>query len=431
MADLVVGKDVNDIVLGNIPVTNLEQADDLIILSTSPTGLQRKLDALARWCATNFLILNVIKSVIMIFGTKPRGLPDFTHYEPHSRLYSTGTYVGIRFQGRYGAIFRKHYDDKASKAQRVGRVICGLESLVGYFQPRDAINLYMALVDPHLTHGCEITLDTNATALGLLEKVQIAFLRRLLGLGQRSILSVLYTETGILPIRYRRILLALGYLKYVVGCDDHQLVKVAIRECTQLTAANQPNWLMSLREVLGKLPFQMQIPLFHVLPSADEIDALISSKLYLLRGRVDPATGLPAACKFRDYLNIRNAQHRKAVTKVLTSNHWYAIESLRYARTPVPPEMRRCRLCRQKIETPEHAMFECDGIPELVTRRRSFVEKLMLHCTEATTRQISDIHDSARLLTTLISLPDSMNVTAEYLWDVNSLFDEHPIYVPT
>ncbi|KAF5339991.1 hypothetical protein D9611_012378 [Ephemerocybe angulata] len=433
MADLLIGNDANDIILGDVPITNLEQADDLIILSTTPAGLQSKLDSLSRWCATNFLILNAIKSVIMIFGSKPRNLPDFKFGAASLTIVDDQT---------------NHYNDKALKVQRVGRVICGLEALVGSFQMKDAIKLYMALVDPHLTHGCEIALDTNATALGLLEKVQIAFLRRILGLGQRSILSVLYTETGILPIRYRRILIALGYLRYIVDCDEQQLVKVAVRECAQLTATNQSNWLMSLREILAKLPFELQILTFHDLPTVAQVDALIkgvtnrinkkllgdtesSEKLYLLRGRADPATGLPTACAYREYLGIKNAQHRKAVTRVLTSNHWYAIESLRYTKNPVPVEMRKCRLCRTLIETPEHALFECANDPGLITLRREFVNKLILQCTEATVLQVSQIHDPAQLMIALVNLPDSMNITAEYLWNVNALFDEHPLYVPT
>ncbi|KAF6744236.1 hypothetical protein DFP72DRAFT_857836 [Ephemerocybe angulata] len=44
------------------------------------------------------------------------------------------------------------------------------------------------------------------------------------------------------------------------------------------------------------------------------------------------------------------------------------------------------------------------------------------------------IYKSLRPLKTLINLPHSMSITAEYIWDVNSLLqvaNEHPLYVPT
>ncbi|KAJ3822309.1 hypothetical protein F5878DRAFT_505757, partial [Lentinula raphanica] len=51
--------------------------------------------------------------------------------------------------------------------------------------------LYSSLVDCHLTHGCEVIIDTNKSSL---------ILRCLLGLSRNSILAPLFTETGIMPI---------------------------------------------------------------------------------------------------------------------------------------------------------------------------------------------------------------------------------------
>ncbi|CAK5263407.1 unnamed protein product [Mycena citricolor] len=51
-----------DILLAGVFITNLEQADDVALLSMTPMGIQRKMAALWKWCRTNFMILNAIKS---------------------------------------------------------------------------------------------------------------------------------------------------------------------------------------------------------------------------------------------------------------------------------------------------------------------------------------------------------------------------------
>ncbi|KAF8869305.1 hypothetical protein BD779DRAFT_1457832, partial [Infundibulicybe gibba] len=82
--------------------------------------------------------------------------------------------------------------------------------------------LYMSLMDPlaHLTHWCEIALDVDEGNLKGLEDVQEAFLRRLLGLNKRAMLAPLYTETSVVPLRFRRLNLALRYLQYLISLTD-------------------------------------------------------------------------------------------------------------------------------------------------------------------------------------------------------------------
>jgi hypothetical protein len=49
--------------------------------------------------------------------------------------------------------------------------------------------MYMPLVDPHLTHGCEVSLDVDLDHLKPLEDVQAELIRRMLGVNKHSSLS--------------------------------------------------------------------------------------------------------------------------------------------------------------------------------------------------------------------------------------------------
>ncbi|TFY78660.1 hypothetical protein EWM64_g5349, partial [Hericium alpestre] len=75
MSDLLLPDNPADISLDGVSMSHLEQADDIVLFSTCPMALQRKLDALARWCGLNFLVINLCKSIGMLFGRLPSQLP--------------------------------------------------------------------------------------------------------------------------------------------------------------------------------------------------------------------------------------------------------------------------------------------------------------------------------------------------------------------
>ncbi|KAJ3805994.1 hypothetical protein F5876DRAFT_7044, partial [Lentinula aff. lateritia] len=72
---------------------------------------------------------------------------------------------------------------------------------------KDMITMYWARVDPYLKNGSEFIMDVIVSHREQLEEVQHYFLRRALSIQKRSSLEVLFTETGVMPIRYRRIIL--------------------------------------------------------------------------------------------------------------------------------------------------------------------------------------------------------------------------------
>lgn len=85
---------------------------------------------------------------------------------------------------------------------------------------REGLLLYMASVDCYLISGAKVSLDVD---LGLLTEhtteLQQSFLRSLLGLNSSSMLAILYTETGQIPMKGRRLLRALSRLRYLTLCQ--------------------------------------------------------------------------------------------------------------------------------------------------------------------------------------------------------------------
>ncbi|KAJ7721807.1 hypothetical protein B0H16DRAFT_1602001, partial [Mycena metata] len=149
----------------------------------------------------------------------------------------------------------------------------------GRLTPKELKQLYMARVDCHLIHGCEIAPDSEDTHVKQLCKVQVNFLRYMLNIHSRSAIAPLFTETGIMPIRVRRLLLGLGHLVYFLSLDDSHYARASLNSSMELAAA-------------GK---------------------------YLTM--------------------VKTQEHREAITSVLLSTHRLALEVLRYvdhAHQPVP-----------------------------------------------------------------------------------------------
>jgi exonuclease III len=63
-------------VLNGIKIRDLEQADDMLLCSTSPIGAQMLVNSFYDWCCANFVEVNVSKTSWTYFGLKPRVLPS-------------------------------------------------------------------------------------------------------------------------------------------------------------------------------------------------------------------------------------------------------------------------------------------------------------------------------------------------------------------
>jgi hypothetical protein len=255
LSDFALAEHTDDMFLGDVAISHLEHADDMAIISTSATGLQAHLNTFFSWCTYNFMFVNALKSVIMLFGCLPWDLPGFWLGDASVRVVQEHTYVGVSMQSTSRNIFLPHYEKKATVACQCGHAILAVESLLSTLPPKEGWILYMAQVDPHLVSGCEVALDSDLVALKELCDVQHKFLHRLLGVNASSPLAPLFTELGILPLRFRRVILALRFLKYLMSLPDTHLAHVALSDSM---ANRDGSWILhgSCITFLHRLFFQ-------------------------------------------------------------------------------------------------------------------------------------------------------------------------------
>ncbi|KAJ6461898.1 hypothetical protein C8R47DRAFT_993339 [Mycena vitilis] len=432
-------------------MSHLEHADDMAIVSHSAEGLRRHLTTFAHWCGNNLLEANASKSWVMIFGPVPKLLPVFT-LNGHSIGYTDCfCYVGLTFQSTNRNIFAAHYSAKASTARKTGFTVLGVESYIGALPPKEGRLLYTACMDPHLVSGADVIVDVDDKALALLEKVQTSFLRRLLGLGQYCMRAPLFTELGLIPLRYRRLILALRYLQYLVHLSPAHYARIALEDSFDLYSHGRQGYWMDLTYALRKLQFPVELPALPELTAAKcaelgkavyisamkylDSEVKASTRLYLLHNRLEPLEDeapRKITVILRHYLElVVNSRHRKALTRLLVSQHPLAVERMRYKqryhRVMVPRELRLCRFGCREVETVEHGLLLCQKSEALVECRQEFVD--LLKAVEPRLASLAP-WNATTVLRSVIFRRDTVCQVAKFAYKMFAVFDEEPMVWP-
>jgi hypothetical protein len=450
LSDFKLHSHFDDIRLSGCIVSHTEQADDVAVFSCSVEGVQQHANSFSAWCSPNSALINVSKTWCQIFGPLPSPLPHITVYGQRIEIAEKVKYVGMNFVTTQRYIFAEHYKVKELNARKITRSIFPLEGYIGPMPPAIGRMLYMARVDPHLIYGAEVCLDINTNLLRRLEGVQLDFLRRFLRLPERSMKAILFTETGLLPIRHRRIIIALHYLLYLVEMDASLPPHLALLECIHLARLKVPSWFTDLQWVLRKLESPVVLPT--AIPSRElvtrlvqevahsywysaQADILASPKTFLLpqRVKVDHRSGLKVHInnKLMTYFSvIRTPSHRLAYMRFITSNHRLAVEVLRWHRTgadSIPRPWRLCRFCQEDVEDEYHAFLFCSGSPALLDARRSVLRSIFE--VDADLRELHALVPEQFLLTVLHRV-DTMEIVAKYLHRLHVIFTSSPIVIP-
>ena len=208
-------KTPDPVFVNGIPLHCLMYADDIVLLSTSASGLQEKLNKLNDFCQDWCLGVNVIKTKVLIFNKLGR-LLDRKFYFKETCLENVRhyRYLGVHFSA--SGIFNFAQDDifkKSMKASfKLTKLITTGESsinikltkLITTGEPsiNTSLHLYDHLVKPIVLYGSEIwgTFKTNIAACkksscfafeeiyrnNIADKSQIKYLKYILGVNKHS-----------------------------------------------------------------------------------------------------------------------------------------------------------------------------------------------------------------------------------------------------
>ena len=133
----------------NINVNSLSWADDLMLISTTPNGLQNCINRLNDYCSKWNLTINSEKTKCMIFGKSKKC--TFKYNNLTIEQVNQYKYLGVIIQ-KNGKT-KMAIEDRINKAKRAINMLQGALSTNGNVSPSLALSLFDKQIYPILTYG--------------------------------------------------------------------------------------------------------------------------------------------------------------------------------------------------------------------------------------------------------------------------------------
>ncbi|KAJ7245740.1 hypothetical protein C8J57DRAFT_1725083 [Mycena rebaudengoi] len=261
----------------------------------------------------------------------------------------------------------------------------------------------------------QISLDTDPS---LLLEAQHDFIRRLLGLNSRSMLAVLFTETGLMPLRILRILLALERLQYMVGTNPSRVAHSALLDSISLLREGKSGWASDLVIMLRRLPTAIEVTPDELL-CADSVKSLINQVTKVADS--DLQYDIDNLCKTHLLRNRVESSEDKSLTLVTRRLRHYL--TVVYRRSHSSASQGNYRPGQDTAQS-----SPVQVLPHLVLLRSQFLA-LLASCDPDISAQHAAITNYAFLLK-LVGSRKAVKLIAKYAYEVWALFDETPRYFP-
>lgn len=438
-----------DVRLNGIVIPKLEHADDIMATACCVDGFQIKLDDTAEYAGKNGCEMQLLKCEYSVFGKRSAHDATVTFSIGGGAMKEVHIcqYVGMWFQNNPRKhLFYEHYTISAEKATKAANMSLALDRIVGSMPAWESRTLYMARVDPYLINGCEVSPDTVASRLSLLEDVQNHYLRCMLGMGKRCMLAVLASETGLEPIRYRRMILVLRYMKYLCNLPHTRLAWNALMDSLGLAKRGHQSWVSDVAVALQSLPIPVTWNYQGLSEITEDMVEVLMKKVTrslnvdvqtkiehstrtrdLLTGRLqwEDDKLVHKALAFRSYLRVKIPEHRIALTRMILSGHGLAMERMRWSeryRPVVPQEWRLCRLCTDGPEDAVHAMFVCEN-EKVAQLRKVFLTRVFTELPSLRNKHTSGM----ALFRDLLTRRSLLDLFAKFAHNILQVFYAEPM----
>ena len=367
-------KNESPLTLDNVNfINNLMYADDLIILSTTPEGLQKSLDALEEYCNKWKLNINIKKTKCMIFS-KGCNIKN-TNFILNKNIIENVKefkYLGITIN-RKNCTFSPTLNDLSGKANRALYAI--LSKLPIKMAPvKSLLKLFDSCITPILLYGSEVwspylNNDESNWDSTEIEKVHTQFLKRILGVNRSTTNALVRSELGRHSLQDPILSRNINYIKYIEQKGEQTLVKQAAnyeylyaeKRHTLYRLFNnlEANLLTTHNNNIGNIKTMSRPKLRNLINeiSNSQWQAQISSL-----SKADTYKQFKNRVKFENYLsNIKNRKHRVAYTKYRLSDHCLMIEVGRHNRPITPRDQRFCPFCPSMLEDEKHFLLQCSA----------------------------------------------------------------------
>ena len=364
------GKNIQDgITLDQLQLYLLLFADDAVLVSETPAGLQRSLDSLKEYCDKWNLTVNIDKTKIVVFrkGGMLAQIDRWYYAGQEIEIVNSFNYLGVLFS--CGGSFMqnaKFLSDKALKAMHaLFQILKEVETPVNIM-----LNLFDSLVASILNYGCESWGFLNAECI---ERIHRKFLKHILHVKISTNNYAVYKELGRYPLIIERQVRIIKYWFKLVDSSNSNCILNAVynsmlSDMTK-TTFTRTLWLSKVKDLLDQNGFSE----IWYNPNSTRKESFIPTLkrrltdnfIVELRRGLDSSTSMTlyreinTTFDLQSYLlKIQNSKQRQALSKLRLSSHGLLIETGRHS--GIARENRICAFCNTNdIEDEYHFVLIC------------------------------------------------------------------------
>jgi hypothetical protein len=230
--------------LNDVDISCLIWADDILILSNSPEGLQAKLDNLDMYCRKNKLKVNTEKTKVMTF-TKSGKVIKQAFYFGKEKLSNVRQYKYLGFIVTPSGEITTGLKDLRIRALKA---ITKIRRSLGQFFHQNVWNtmyLYNYMVMPILLYTSDFWGCLKHPTDNPLERLHRSFYKQVLGVKKQTNTCAVHLETGTVPIIFRAVKSSIKNWERIREGSCNTLLAAAFQEATD---TNLP-WIHSIRQM--------------------------------------------------------------------------------------------------------------------------------------------------------------------------------------
>jgi len=378
-------------------------ADDTVILSNTPEGLQECLNQLKSYCNRWKLTVNASKTKITIFGGKKvkNRKYNFKFDGKDLELVDEFKYLGVvfKYNGNFD-VCRKSLYDQASKAMFALLSKCNLLEL-----PIDVqLELFDSMVVPIMLYGCEVWGTKNND---MLEKLHLRFYRYILKVKNSTPNCMLYGELGRYPVDIFIKCRIITYWHNLVNSSNQKLSHSMYNVLLELYRNDtfKSNWLSYIHKILNDCGMSDIWITQGAFLSNNQLKSMIKERLkdqykqkwvsdVELNSKCILYKSFKTDLKMEKYLVELSGYHRRMMVRFRLCNHKLAVERGRY--NNVERHRRYCDICNENILGDEfHTLMECSNVEVKEYRKRTiqkYIQNVNMYNFSHIMAEISNNH---------------------------------------
>ena len=410
--------------LDNKMINCLMFADDIILLSNSPEGLQNSMNNLQHYCKNWELQVNLDKSKIVVFNKGNRMTTEKFYFEDTLlENVKSYTYLGVEFtiNGSFTNA-QKILLGKANKATfQLLKVINNSN-----ISPVNAMHLFHRLIVPICTYGAEVwarginvmSYDKffKYTENSIFEVLYLKFAKWMLGVNKKSVNLATRGELGLFPLYFDCVGKFLKYESRVRNINEG-LVSNAFNNNIELSSNLEYNSIDKVKAINSMFSSNAT----STSNSNNDYKSVIKNVYTKYRERFSDTLSTMGDGKLKIYNQIKsyhgtenylsdimNGNHRKAFTRLRISAHSLYIETGRYNGTD--RDDRICRICTsEQLEDEHHLLLDCGCYND---ERNTLFDNLAKTC-----KNFRNLPNNSKVIYMLSCEGSEVRAVAKFIWE--------------